>query len=103
MFILSLRARAANFFFVCLVWWCFICPIHLGATLDQGVDLEDWLDLSMNYLCVYLFAERVLGYFSCFEVYSQKMGFFSLWVFPMRVCGRVGPPPLNRILFVAPL
>ena len=58
----------------CLVWWCFICPI--GAKLDQGVDLEGWLDLSMNYLCVYLFAERLLGYFSCLEVFSQK------WVFP---------------------
>ena len=90
MFILSLRARAANFFVLfVLVLWFFICPI--GATLDQGVDLEDWLDLSMNLLCAYLFAERLLGYFSCFEVLSQKNGFFLTVGFFRE---GVGPHPL---------
>ena len=54
MFILSLRACAAFFLVVCLVLWCLVCPIHVGATLtslDQGVYLVDWLDLSMNLLC----------------------------------------------------
>ena len=42
----NLACTCCNIFLFVLVLWCFICRI--GATLDQGVDLEDWLDLSMN-------------------------------------------------------
>ena len=85
-----------TFYCCCLVWWCFICPI--GAKLDQGVDLEDWLDLSMNYLCVCTCLQS-----DCWVIFpalrfSPKNGFFltvgffreGVWPTPSKsnfVCG----------------